>query len=1327
MPGGVIREDTIQVKFTVDDGGLIKAENRLNKIGNSLGSLGARVRNPFESITLGAQKAAQAASTFARSMTSVGGADRIVDGINTDLLTFNAYADAARDKINRFKSALNAFKASPLKALDRQLLAIQMSVGRTTAEFRRLASEKLGNLKNNLTQIKTALTGGEKGAKGFANALKVIGTSTVSKLASGISNVKAKLAEGVTKAGQFASKLKEAAGVGFGKLTSGIKSAVSALGRGLVSGAKGVAVAAGAAATGVAALVTNSVKAYADTEQLVGGVETLFGARGAKSVEEYAQLVGKSVSAVQDEYGNLMKAQSTVLQNANNAWKTSGLSANQYMETVTSFSASLIQSVGGDTQKAADMADMALQDMADNANKMGSDMDMIMQTYQSIARGNYGMLDNLKLGYGGTKAEMERLVKDAAKLDKSIDANSMSYGNIVKAIHAVQNEMGITGTTQLEAEKTITGSLSAMKAAWENTLSALVTGGDTLDSSIDTLVTTVGNFAKNIIPAARSALSGVGKLIETLAPTIGQALPELVASLLPDFVNGVIQLINSLLDAIVSNADNIAASIGTIASIVANHFGSILAELPLMLMQVLSSAASVLGNILPSLVDDLLNNFYMLIDNAPDMAQCGIDIVMSLANGIINTVPVILTYAPLIIKNFVNGFLNSFGMFMDAGTQLINTLGNAIIQNIPYISQTAVSIIQSLVNGVMENLPILINGAVQMINALIQGLIEGLPVIISAGLQIVTSLITSIVEMLPAIIEMGMQLIFSLVNGILQAIPQIITAVVPAVTTFINSLVEMLPMIIETGIQIIVSLVAGLIQAIPQIIACIPQIVSALWDGLTSINWIELGWNIIKGIGSGIVNGLKSLFGVGEDAGESASSGFESGVSAKGSSLMITASSLSNNTASAFGSGNSTALTRGSQMSSSFTSGLATNAGTSTMTASSISTNTANAFGTNLNTAQYGSSMTNNFTSGMTNATQDPVQQAKSISTEVQTALNQAKETIAVSADAIIAKLTEIKINITEAMQACQTSIGENMAESFSKMQISLQNVITSIARFKTSVSESISAFSDLGSAASAAMVAIASGASTGLGSLVAVASSVMAIFVAIIMQAISDAEKIMSTGVNSMARILAAGLAALVSAAQSQMSAFVSAIRSGCNRAVSAARSGANGIKSAFSGISLSSVGANLMQGLVNGMNSKRSAVVSTAKSLANAAKSAVEAAAQVASPSKVFAKIGGYFGSGLVVGMQDTVPQVKRAGSEMAYAATYQTELSGYTPESSSSVTNNRRVEYNDFSPQFNLTISGSNEDRALARKVRQWLREEIAEMMESASRKNPALVEV
>lgn len=299
--------------------------------------------------------------------------------------------------------------------------------------------------------------------------------------------------------------LKKVAGVSFKALTAGI----------------------GAAATAIGTLVGASASAYADYEQLVGGVDTLFKDNSSK-VQEYA----------------------------NNAYKTAGISANKYMETVTSFSASMIQSVGGDTAKAAKLSDMALTDMSDNANKMGTSMDSIIQTYQSLARGNYVMLDNLKLGYGGTKEELKRLIQDASKLDLGkelgVKAGDISFANITKAIHVIQENMDITGTTAKEAEGTITGSLSAVKATWQNLMPALILGGDSFDQCLDNFIKAASGFGENIIPTIQKALVGVGKLVENLAPIIEKEFPKLVDDLLPPLLSAATSLLKALIKALPS-------------------------------------------------------------------------------------------------------------------------------------------------------------------------------------------------------------------------------------------------------------------------------------------------------------------------------------------------------------------------------------------------------------------------------------------------------------------------------------------------------------------------------------------------------------------------------------------------------------------------------------------------------------------------------------------------------------------------------------------------------------------------------------------------------
>lgn len=288
-------------------------------------------------------------------------------------------------------------------------------------------------------------------------------------------------------------------------------------------------------------LVKSSLEGYSNYEQLVGGVKTLFGTE-AGSVEEYAQSVNQSVDEVADKYNSLLRGQETVLKNARDGWKTTGLSANAYMETVTSFAASLVSSLGGDTEKAAQYADMALVDMSDNANKMGTDMTSIQNAYQGFAKQNYTMLDNLKLGYGGTKTEMERLVADAAaltdvqdKLGVTVDANSLSFENIVAAIHVVQDNMGIMGTTAREAESTIQGSVNGMKAAWENFLTGMADPEQDFDALVQNLVQSIQTAASNIVPRLQEILptliEGLGELVDQLSPYVGETIQELAPTI----------------------------------------------------------------------------------------------------------------------------------------------------------------------------------------------------------------------------------------------------------------------------------------------------------------------------------------------------------------------------------------------------------------------------------------------------------------------------------------------------------------------------------------------------------------------------------------------------------------------------------------------------------------------------------------------------------------------------------------------------------------------------------------------------------------------------
>lgn len=306
------------------------------------------------------------------------------------------------------------------------------------------------------------------------------------------------------------------------------------LAKGLGTAAKSAGIALGAAATAVGVLTKSAVDAYAKYEQLVGGVETLYKTSAGK-VQEYAK----------------------------QAYKTAGLSANDYMELATSFAASLVNSLGGDTDKAAEKANMAISDMSDNVNKMGSTMESVQNAYAGFAKGNYTMLDNLKLGYGGTKEEMQRLLDKAEEIS-GYKYDISSYADIVDAIHVVQEEMGITGTTAEEADKTISGSLAATQAAWENVITAIAGGNIDLQDSIDALVESGINTINNVWPVISNALSGIADLVKAVAPIIAENLPGMVEEVLPKLLDASITLLGGVAQALPGLFQVVLDAIGTL-------------------------------------------------------------------------------------------------------------------------------------------------------------------------------------------------------------------------------------------------------------------------------------------------------------------------------------------------------------------------------------------------------------------------------------------------------------------------------------------------------------------------------------------------------------------------------------------------------------------------------------------------------------------------------------------------------------------------------------------------------------------------------------------
>lgn len=511
-----------------------------------------------------------------------------------------------------------------------------------------------------------------------------------------------------------------------------------------------------------------AIEAYSQNEQLAGGVQTLF----------------KDSAGIVQDY-------------ANNAYKAAGMSANEYMNTVTGFTASLVQSLGGDTKAAAELGNTAVQDMSDNANKMGTDIGSIQQTYQSLARGNYAMLDNLKLGYGGTKAEMERLMADAEKLTGE-HYTIGDFGDTVKAIHAVQTQMGITGTTAKEASTTIEGSMNAMKASWQNLLAGMSDSGANMDGLIANLVDSVNTFASNIMPRIAPLINGMVTAAVQLLP---QAVNMLTSQLLP--------LITAQIPSMVSGLSQVVQAI--------------VAALP----QIMSAMTAAL----PQIVQALLTLLPQLID-------AGMQMLTSLIQGITEALPTLIAMLPTIIQQAASVVLANLPLIIQAGVQLLLALVNGIVEALPQLIQMLPGIVMQITDVLLNNLPLIITAGIQILIALIQGITQAIPQLVAMLPQIVVKIVRTLSAHLPEILSTGLQMMVQLAAGIVRGIGNAVSGARNVVSAIVGALRQAPGMVLDVG----------------------ANIVRGVWEGISnSIGWLR---DKVSGWVHGIMQDIKGFFGI---------------------------------------------------------------------------------------------------------------------------------------------------------------------------------------------------------------------------------------------------------------------------------------------------------------------------------------------------------------------------------------------------------------------------------------------------------------------------------
>lgn len=582
-----------------------------------------------------------------------------------------------------------------------------------------------------------------------------------------------------------------------GKIGSAVNTAV-----------KASAAAVGAASAGVAALGTACINAYADYEQLVGSVETLF-KDSADTIQTYAD----------------------------NAYKTAGLSANEYMETVTSFSASLLQSLDGDTEKAAAAADLAITDMADNANKMGTAMESIQYAYQGFAKQNYTMLDNLKLGYGGTKEEMQRLLADAEKLS-GVKYDLSSYADIVEAIHVIQTEMGITGTTAKEASTTIQGSVASMKAAWANLMVGMADDTQNFDMLLSNFIESIGTVADNLLPRIGVVIEGMGKLVAGLAPEIASALPTLTNELLPNLVELGVQSISALVQGIQENGDSLAAG-----------------------------ALSIVG----TLAEGIAELLPMVADTAASLA-------VSLADGLTESLPNIIPVAIETISTLVENLTENANIIIDAGIQIILALGEGLIAALPQLIETVPQIVINIANVINDNAPKLVDTALYLITRLAVGLVQAIPTLVVNIPKIIEAIVAAFMAF--QWLNLGKQLIDGVANGVKKAGESMATAAKNAFSKFKSKITgsEVATELKNIGKYIIDGIVGGIKNSLSKIANIAGKIKDTLLSKLKGLFKIASPSKLMKEevgayIGEGIAVGIEESGQMAVDAAETVANG----------------------------------------------------------------------------------------------------------------------------------------------------------------------------------------------------------------------------------------------------------------------------------------------------------------------------------------------------------------------------------------------------------------------------------------------------------------------
>lgn len=752
--------------------------------------------------------------------------------------------DGLNAKVKQLNSVLNAQKAQ-LSSLEKQYALVAKEQGEDSKGAQELAI-KINYQKAAIGNTQAALS---KYEGELANAGK--GTKELDDELKAVGNDSSKASDGFT--------------VMKGALSSLVADGV----RVALNGVKQL----GAAFVNVG---KQAIASYAEFEQLEGGVEKIFGKNAAKTVKK----------------------------NADDAFKSAGMSANEYMGTVTKFSASLIKGLGGDTKAAAKYADVAIKDMSDNANSFGTDMESIQNAYQGFAKQNFSMLDNLNLGYGGSAQGMVELVKDSGILGKAADdltnknlKEKVSFDQMIQAIHITQQRLKITGTTSAEASKTIEGSTNAMKASWQNLLTGIADDNADFGTLIDNFSKSLQAMLGNMLPRIKVAIQGIGQLVSQLLPElVGMVvteLPGLVSTLLPAVISTIQTLISGIVTALPSLLTVLSNSLPGILTNALNLAPQLLSVLTGAITQVLTTLSGMLPTLLQQFTAILPQLFSQLSSAIPQILSQLMSMVPTLVNSLISLTPLILSGVMQIVMSIVDYLPEALNLIISSLPDLISNLVSSIISMSDMLIQALISIVNilvpqlpGLISQLVESLitlaPVLLDGAMQLFMSIVRALPLILPPLLQMLPNIISSLLDTLIQATPLLLDSAIEFFMALVDALPEVL-EILIPMIPEITVkVISELIKSAPKLLKAAFTLFIGIHKAILKVMGKILSELPAIgksiidglgkalskvadigsdlVKGLWNGIKDMTgWIK---DKIEGFGSSVVDGLKDFFGI---------------------------------------------------------------------------------------------------------------------------------------------------------------------------------------------------------------------------------------------------------------------------------------------------------------------------------------------------------------------------------------------------------------------------------------------------------------------------------